>query len=167
MTFNIIARNHDDHSKNFAFMLKKDKWSLAPAYDLAYSYKPGSKWVNSHWMSLNGKRDKFTRSDFYSLKKLSPIFSKKKSTILLMPRLSTYQLGVSLLRMGCTKNTDRRDTGKLAARYLVCSEFDTHFRYSLTLRILPSITIALTSPFSSTISKNTTPVLSKKSSASS
>ncbi|HAS6187395.1 TPA: type II toxin-antitoxin system HipA family toxin [Vibrio vulnificus] len=83
MTFNIITRNHDDHSKNFAFMLKqdrlkKDKWSLAPAYDLAYSYKPGSKWVNSHWMSLNGKRDNFTRSDFYSLEKLSPIFNKRK-----------------------------------------------------------------------------------------
>ena len=83
MTFNIIARNHDDHSTNFAFMLKqdrlkKDKWSLAPAYDLAYSYKPGSKWVNSHWMSLNGKRDNFTRSDFYSLEKLSPIFNKRK-----------------------------------------------------------------------------------------
>lgn len=77
MTFNIIARNHDDHSKNFAFILKKDKWSLAPAYDLAYSYKPGSKWVNSHWMSLNGKRDNFTRSDFYSLEKLSPVFNKK------------------------------------------------------------------------------------------
>ncbi len=78
MTFNIIARNHDDHSKNLAFILKKGKWSLAPAYDLAYSYKPGSKWVNSHWMSLNGKRDKFTRSDFYSLEKLSPIFNKRK-----------------------------------------------------------------------------------------
>ena len=78
MTFNIIARNHDDHSKNFAFILKKDKWSLAPAYDLVYSYKPGSKWVNSHWMSLNGKRDNFTRSDFYSLEKLSPVFNKKK-----------------------------------------------------------------------------------------
>ncbi|WP_045609346.1 type II toxin-antitoxin system HipA family toxin [Vibrio vulnificus] len=78
MTFNIIARNHDDHSKNFAFMLKKDRWSLAPAYDLAYSYKPGSKWVNSHWMSLNGKRDNFTRSDFYSVEKLSPIFNKRK-----------------------------------------------------------------------------------------
>ena len=78
MTFNLIARNHDDHSKNFAFILRKDKWSLAPAYDLAYSYKPGSKWVNSHWMSLNGKRDRFTRSDFYSLEKLSPVFNKKK-----------------------------------------------------------------------------------------
>lgn len=78
MAFNIIARNHDDHSKNFAFMLKNNKWILAPAYDLAYSYKPGSKWVNSHWMSLNGKRDDFTREDFYSLIKLSPAFSKQK-----------------------------------------------------------------------------------------
>ncbi|WP_417584802.1 type II toxin-antitoxin system HipA family toxin [Nitrincola sp.] len=76
MTFNIIARNHDDHSKNVAFMLKNEQWSLAPAYDLAYSYKPGSKWVNSHWMSLNGKRDNFARADFYSLEKLSPLFSK-------------------------------------------------------------------------------------------
>lgn len=78
MAFNIITRNHDDHSKNFAFILKKDKWSLAPAYDLAYSYKPGSPWVNNHWMSLNGKRDHFTRSDFYSLEKLSPVFTKRK-----------------------------------------------------------------------------------------
>ncbi|BFM48644.1 type II toxin-antitoxin system HipA family toxin [Marinomonas sp. THO17] len=78
MTFNIIARNHDDHAKNFAFILHNDTWSLAPAYDLAYSYKPGSKWVNSHWMSLNGKRDDFTRDDFYSLEKLSPMFSRRK-----------------------------------------------------------------------------------------
>jgi serine/threonine-protein kinase HipA len=78
MVFNIIARNHDDHSKNFAFILKNNQWSLAPAYDLAYSYKPGSKWVNSHWMSLNGKRDDFTRADFYSLEKLGPLFGKSK-----------------------------------------------------------------------------------------
>ncbi|MCF6234967.1 MAG: type II toxin-antitoxin system HipA family toxin [Gammaproteobacteria bacterium] len=78
MVFNIVARNHDDHSKNFSFMLINKKWQLAPAYDLAYSYKPGSKWVNSHWMSLNGKRDNFTRSDFHSLEKLSPIFTQGK-----------------------------------------------------------------------------------------
>lgn len=81
MVFNIVARNHDDHSKNFAFVLDDKlhyKWSLAPAYDLAYSYKPGSKWVNSHWMSLNGKRDEFTRNDFYSLEKLSPLFTRNK-----------------------------------------------------------------------------------------
>lgn len=78
MVFNIVARNHDDHSKNFSFMLKNDKWMLSPAYDLAYSYKPGSPWVNSHWMSLNGKRENFTRADFYSLEKLSPLFSRRK-----------------------------------------------------------------------------------------
>ena len=79
MVFNIIARNHDDHSKNFGYMLNSQhKWQLAPAYDLAYSYKPGSPWVNSHWMKLNGKRDEFTREDFYSLKKISPIFTKRK-----------------------------------------------------------------------------------------
>ena len=79
MVFNIVARNHDDHAKNFAFMLDASagyKWRLAPAYDLAYSYKPGSPWVNSHWMSLNGKRDQFSRADFYSLESLSPLFSR-------------------------------------------------------------------------------------------
>lgn len=76
MVFNIIARNHDDHAKNFAFLLNEKKWQLAPAYDLAYSYKPGSKWVNSHWMTLNGKRDGFSREDFYSLERVSPLFSR-------------------------------------------------------------------------------------------
>ncbi len=75
MCFNIVARNHDDHSKNFAFLLADKKWKLAPAYDVAYSYKPGSKWVNSHWMSLNGKRDEFRREDFHHLGRLGRIFS--------------------------------------------------------------------------------------------
>ncbi len=79
MVFNVVARNHDDHSKNFGFMLDdQHQWQLTPAYDLAYSYKPESYWVNSHWMKINGKRDNFTREDFYSLEKLSPIFSKWK-----------------------------------------------------------------------------------------
>jgi len=79
MVFNVVARNHDDHSKNFGFMLNhQHQWQLAPAYDLAYSYKPGSPWVNSHWMSLNGKRDNFVREDFYSFLKISPIFTKRR-----------------------------------------------------------------------------------------
>jgi serine/threonine-protein kinase HipA len=79
MVFNVVARNHDDHSKNFSFMLdNQHQWQLAPAYDLAYSYKPGSPWVNSHWMRLNGKRDDFVRDDFYSFEKISPIFTRRK-----------------------------------------------------------------------------------------
>ena len=57
-------------------MLVDNHWKLSPAYDLAYSYKPGSTWVNSHWMSLNGKREGFTREDIYTLQKLVPKFSK-------------------------------------------------------------------------------------------
>ena len=79
MVFNIVARNHDDHSKNIAFMLDTNhQWRLAPAYDLAYSYKPGSPWVNSHWMTLNGKRKHFVRDDFYTLEAISPLFSRRR-----------------------------------------------------------------------------------------
>ncbi|WP_111976845.1 type II toxin-antitoxin system HipA family toxin [Algibacillus agarilyticus] len=79
MVFNVVSRNHDDHAKNFGFMLDpENNWQLAPAYDLAYSYKPDSLWVSKHWMTLNGKQDNFTRADFYSFEKLSPIFSKRK-----------------------------------------------------------------------------------------
>lgn len=79
MVFNVISRNHDDHVKNFGFILDSDnEWALAPAYDLAYSYKPNSHWVSKHWMTINGKQDGFTRDDFYSFEKLSPIFSKRK-----------------------------------------------------------------------------------------
>ena len=69
VVFNVIARNHDDHTKNFSFMMdpESNAWSLAPAYDVAYSYKPGSHWVDQHAMSLNGKRDNFTRADLLSL----------------------------------------------------------------------------------------------------
>ncbi|MEH6570876.1 MAG: hypothetical protein V7709_17475 [Halioglobus sp.] len=43
------------------------RWQLAPAFDVAYSYKPGSRWVNSHQLSLNGKRDDFVRADLMLL----------------------------------------------------------------------------------------------------
>lgn len=65
MVFNVVARNHDDHTKNIGFLLDDAdaRWRLAPAFDIAYSYKPGSDWVDSHQLSLNGKRDHFTRDD--------------------------------------------------------------------------------------------------------
>jgi serine/threonine-protein kinase HipA len=78
MVFNVVARNHDDHAKNFAFILTdQGRWQLAPAYDVAYSYKPGSKWVNSHWMTLNGKRDEFSRADFYAFEQVSSLFNRR------------------------------------------------------------------------------------------
>ncbi len=64
MLFNIIARNLDDHTKNISFLMDSDgKWRLSPAYDVTYSHNPSGKWTNQHQMSLNGKRDNFTRED--------------------------------------------------------------------------------------------------------
>lgn len=64
MVFNVIARNCDDHSKNFSFILKQGgRWRLAPAYDLCHAYRPGSEWVSRHALSVNGKRENITRED--------------------------------------------------------------------------------------------------------
>ncbi|WP_062057445.1 type II toxin-antitoxin system HipA family toxin [Cellvibrio sp. OA-2007] len=84
MVFNIVARNHDDHSKNFGFILPgpRAQWQLAPAFDVAYSYKPGSPWVNSHQLSVNGKRDNFTREDLLVAAKLISNFTKEAKLII-------------------------------------------------------------------------------------
>ncbi len=64
MLFNVIARNQDDHTKNHSFRMDRTgKWSLAPAYDLCYAYSPTGKWTNRHQLSINGKRDDFTKTD--------------------------------------------------------------------------------------------------------
>ena len=68
MVFNVVARNNDDHTKNFSFLMDRNgKWQLAPAYDLCYSYKPGGRWIGQHQLSLNGKQDEFTRQDLLTV----------------------------------------------------------------------------------------------------
>jgi serine/threonine-protein kinase HipA len=64
MVFNVIARNCDDHTKNFSFRLKQGgKWELAPAYDLCHAYRPGSEWVSQHALSINGNRTDISKND--------------------------------------------------------------------------------------------------------
>jgi serine/threonine-protein kinase HipA len=64
MVFNVVARNQDDHVKNIAFLMDRHgAWSLAPAYDVIWAWKPGNPWLDSHQMSINGKRDHFTVAD--------------------------------------------------------------------------------------------------------
>ena len=79
--FNVIARNHDDHVKNFSFLMNKEgKWQISPAYDIIYQYKDGGTWTNVHQSSINGKFDKFTKEDLLNLGKTFGI--KKASRIL-------------------------------------------------------------------------------------
>jgi serine/threonine-protein kinase HipA len=64
MAFNVMARNYDDHTKNFSFILKQGHdWELAPAYDVTHAHNPKGKWTYQHLMSVNGKFDGITRAD--------------------------------------------------------------------------------------------------------
>jgi serine/threonine-protein kinase HipA len=81
MVFNVIARNCDDHTKNFAFRLRKEQeWELTPAYDICFAYRPGSNWVSQHNLSINGKRMNITRDDLLAVAKSMNI--KKATTII-------------------------------------------------------------------------------------
>ncbi len=65
MVFNVVARNQDDHVKNIAFLMDRTgRWSLAPAFDMTYACDQGNRWLGSHQMTMNGKRDGFTLADF-------------------------------------------------------------------------------------------------------
>ncbi|MBS0373879.1 MAG: type II toxin-antitoxin system HipA family toxin [Proteobacteria bacterium] len=56
MAFNVMARNCDDHSKNFSFRLRQGHgWELAPAYDVTFAHNPRGEWTHQHLMSVNGR----------------------------------------------------------------------------------------------------------------
>ena len=64
MAFNVMAKNCDDHTKNFAFLLRQgESWELAPAYDITHAYNPHGEWTYQHLMSVNGKFNGIKRSD--------------------------------------------------------------------------------------------------------
>ena len=83
MVFNIVARNQDDHVKNIAFLMdKQGRWSLAPAFDMTYSYNPAGLWTAMHQMTLNGKRDGFTLQDFDTCAKTAMMKRGRARTII-------------------------------------------------------------------------------------
>ena len=79
MVFNVLARNCDDHTKNFAFLLKQGgNWELAPAYDICHAYRPDSIWVSQHALSINGKRKDIEKEDVLEVAKAMNIKNAKK-----------------------------------------------------------------------------------------
>jgi serine/threonine-protein kinase HipA len=88
MVFNVLARNCDDHTKNFAFRLKKGaNWELAPAYDICHAFRPESQWVSQHSLSINSKRKEITKEDLLTIgesikcKKAASIIEEINSTV--------------------------------------------------------------------------------------
>ena len=95
MIFNVIARNCHDHTKNFAFRLKKDeKWELTPAYDICHAYRPGSEWVSQHALSINSKKNNISKDDLMIIgesikcKKSINIISEINQTISQWPKFA-------------------------------------------------------------------------------
>ncbi len=81
MVFNVLARNCDDHTKNFAFVMDKTGlWALSPAYDICFAYRPGSQWVSKQSLSVNGKRENITSEDLLAVAKTVTI--KKAAAII-------------------------------------------------------------------------------------
>lgn len=76
MTFNVVARNQDDHVKNIAFLMDREgRWSLSPAFDMVYAHNPSGRWTAQHQMSINGKRDRIAVED---LRRVAEVASLKR-----------------------------------------------------------------------------------------
>ena len=81
MVFNVLARNCDDHTKNFAFKMDvTGEWKLTPAFDICHAYRPGSAWVSRQSLSINGKREKINRKD---LLEVARQISLKKGAVII------------------------------------------------------------------------------------
>lgn len=64
MAFNVASRNQDDHTKNFAFLMREGgPWELAPAYDVTFAMDLENKWLAAHQMSVAGKFEDINRED--------------------------------------------------------------------------------------------------------
>ena len=111
--FNIVARNQDDHTKNIAFLMNPDgEWSLSPAFDVTYAYNPVGDWTNRHQMTLNGKREGFTREDLLtvademSIKKAKDIIAEVEEAVRRWPKFAA-EAGVPEERIAAIGKTHR------------------------------------------------------------
>lgn len=68
MAFNVLARNCDDHTKHFAFRLRRGHpWELAPAYDVTHACNPQGERTYQHLMSVNGRFKDIARADLMTV----------------------------------------------------------------------------------------------------
>ena len=88
MAFNVMARNCDDHTKNFGFILRQgEPWNLAPAYDVTHAYNPQGVWTYQHQMSVNRKFEDISKEDLlavadrFSVRKPESLLSDVRAAI--------------------------------------------------------------------------------------
>lgn len=96
MVFNIIGRNVDDHTKNFSFVMDASgKWTLAPAYDLMFTYNENYNRPTPHFLSVNGKNQGHRLPDIlrvakkYSIKRPKHIINEINGAFLNWETIAT------------------------------------------------------------------------------
>ena len=77
MCFNVFAHNRDDHSKNFSYIYKNNRWHLSPAYDLTYSNSIGGE----HATTVNGNGRNPQMKDILAVAAQIKLNPKKAKTI--------------------------------------------------------------------------------------
>lgn len=88
--FNILFNNRDDHSRNLAFRLGRDRrWCLAPAYDLTFSLGPGGE----HQMDVCGEARRIRSGHLRELAAKGGIRAKVASSCLqrLLDELDAFE----------------------------------------------------------------------------
>ncbi len=98
MTFNVLARNQDDHTRNIAFLMdRQGRWRLSPAFDVVWAYNPKGKYTRRHQMSINGKRDDFSRKDLlavadqFGIRNAGAILEQAATAVTEWPRLAAEE----------------------------------------------------------------------------
>lgn len=72
--FNIVFNNRDDHVKNLAFMLNKDRqWQLSPVFDLTFNEGP----AGYHQMSVMGEAWLVTKQHLIKLGQIADLSKKE------------------------------------------------------------------------------------------
>lgn len=57
MVFNVYAKNYDDHARNFSFIWRDGRWTLAPAYDLTNDNTLGQHATTANYNGLPTDED--------------------------------------------------------------------------------------------------------------
>ena len=74
--------------RTLAFVMDKTgAWRLSPAYDVCFATRPGSPWVSSQSLTVNGKRTNITTADLMAvartvtIKKAAAIIDNVKTAV--------------------------------------------------------------------------------------
>ena len=101
MVFNVLARNVDDHSKNFSFCMTPDgTWRLSPAYDLTYAVDLSAPaFVNRHSITINGKNEDITRKDLEAVAQRNDIQDHKSLVEMVSQAVTKFRVYTSELQI--------------------------------------------------------------------